>query len=73
MTGKSHGLLQLILGALQSLNVADMTGYLNFIPPKYSAILILVLTLVQGLVAWYNRYYNPDGTPAAQPFVKEEK
>jgi hypothetical protein len=35
------------------------------VPEKAKPYVVLVVSLAQGFVAWYNHYYNPDGTPAS--------
>lgn len=67
MTSKIHGVLQLVLGAVQAVNVANVQHYATFLPEKYAAVLIFVVSGLQGGLAIYNHYFNPNGTTAALP------
>lgn len=42
----------------------------GILPPEYSAPIALGIAAVQGIVAFVAHFKNPDGTPAAQPYVK---
>jgi hypothetical protein len=41
------------------------------IPEKYRTYIALTVGLAQALVAWHAQHVNPDGTPAATPYVKK--
>lgn len=43
----------------------------GIIPAKYQPYLQLVIGLAMSGLAWYNHYYNPDGSPATQAYVKK--
>lgn len=59
MTVKMHLLYQgLTLGA-HAVNL-----FSGVVPAKYQPFVSLALALVNAGLAWYNHYFNPDGTPA---------
>ena len=68
MTSKWTAVIQLALTALQGLNVASVTQYLDFLPPKWAALAVVLVGSLQGLLAWRAKFSNPDGTPATQPW-----
>jgi hypothetical protein len=41
------------------------------IPPKYQSGVMLIVGLAQTVVLWHQAHSNPDGTPAATPYVKK--
>lgn len=41
------------------------------VPPKYQSSVALIVGLAQAAVAWWAHVSNPDGTPAAVPYVKK--
>ena len=59
---------------LQILGFVGSAGTLVLpqIPDKYKPFIVLAISAAQGLLAWFNHYYNPDGTPAAVAY-KESK
>jgi hypothetical protein len=59
---------------LQGLALAAQYGNLatNVVPVKYKPLVTVGITAAQGILAWYNHYYNPDGTPAAVAYVKPQ-
>lgn len=44
----------------------------SIIPAKYQPAVALVVGLAQGVVAWRSHYFNPDGTPAATPYLQKK-
>ncbi len=64
MKSSTHAIVQALLATLQGLNAASLSGHLAFLPPKWSAVAVFALTTLQGAIALYNHYFNPDGTPA---------
>jgi len=44
--------------------------YAPFLPPKLQGTVTGILTVAQGAVAILAHQFNPDGTPAAQPYMK---
>ena len=44
--------------------------YAPFLPPKLQGTVTGILTVAQGAVAILAHQFNPDGTPAAQPYRK---
>jgi len=57
---------------LQALGFIVSTGTVvtNMVPPKYQPYVVLVISAAQGALAWYNHYYNPDGSHASVPWAK---
>lgn len=55
-----------VLGVL----VQVLTLSQHLVPPEYEATVVLLVTVVQAVTAWAGHTYNPDGTPAALPYVK---
>lgn len=43
----------------------------GWVPAKYQPIAAAVLGLIQAIVAVKAHSINPDGTPAAQPYIKK--
>ena len=43
----------------------------GLIPVKYQSYVALAVGLAQGLVAWHAHNVNPDGTPAAAPYLSK--
>lgn len=64
---------QIALGAAGSYGIAVATNVLpqaiQLIPPKYGWAVPVASMLVQGILAQRNLKHNPDGTPAAVPFL----
>lgn len=61
------------LGCVQLVAMAIQSGpeVWKVLPEKYHPLLHFVVSLIQAL-AWYSqRGYNPDGTVAAAPYMKE--
>lgn len=56
-------LFQLAALIVQFGNLAS--GYL---PPKYQATLLLIVGIAQAVVSYRAHKFNPDGTPATQPY-----
>jgi len=48
-----------VIAALQAVNIADVGGYISFLPPKYSSLIVMGLTGVQAIVGWYAHYVHP--------------
>ncbi len=61
-----HTLIQVLAFAL---NIATLLT--NIVPPVARPYLVLVVSAIQGFLAWYNHQYNPDGTPAIISYVKK--
>ena len=57
-------IFQVLAGAVQLGNYA-----LDIVPEKYKWIVMLVVGVAQVFQAHKAHFTNPDGTPAAQPFV----
>jgi hypothetical protein len=55
-----HTVGQVLLTLLQILNFES-----GVVPPKYMPFVTAGLSIIQGLLALYNHFFNPDGTPAA--------
>lgn len=64
MTRTIHSILQ-VLGFV----VSAGTMATNFVPDKYKPYVVLVVSAAQGVLAWYNHSFNPDGTPASVAYV----
>lgn len=49
---------------LQALGFVVSIGTLvsGQVPPKYQPYIVLVVSAAQGLLAWWNHYYTPQGT-----------
>lgn len=62
MKSSTHAIVQALLTAVQGLNVAELTGQLSFLPQKWVAVLTFVVATLQGALALYNHYFNPNGT-----------
>lgn len=69
MTQQMHATIHAILILLQTVAAADITKYVNFIPPKWAGLVMVIIAAVQGFVGWYNHNYNPDGTPSTTPYI----
>jgi hypothetical protein len=67
MKASTHGILQTLLTLLQGLNLADVQGYVTFLPPKWSAVAMFGLTTIQAGLGLYSHYFNPNGTSASLP------
>ncbi len=57
-------IFQVLAGIIQLGNYAT-----DFLPEKYKWIVGLVVGVAQVFQAYKAHFFNPDGTPAAQPFV----
>lgn len=62
MKVSTHTAIQTILTVLQGVNVANMSGYLSFLPAKWQAVAAFGLTTVQAALGVYNHYFHTDGT-----------
>ena len=47
--------------------------YSPFIPPPYAGMVQAGVTVLQATVAIIAHNFNPDGTPALAPYIKEVK
>jgi hypothetical protein len=58
--------IQIVATLIQCANVIS-----GLLPPAQQASLALIVGAVQGVVAAIAHFKNPDGTPAAEPYVKK--
>lgn len=62
MKVSTHVILQ-VLGLIISVGTVVQNG--AFVPTKYIPFVVLIVSAAQGLLAWFNHYYTPDGTKIA--------
>lgn len=60
--------IHLVLQAIGFL-INILTFATNVVPAKYQPYVVATVSLLQGLLAWYNHNFNPDGTPATVAYV----
>jgi len=67
MKVSTHVIIQILATIIQVGNmVLPIAG-------KYQMYVTLIVSLAQAGLAWYNQYFNPDGTSASVPYIKENK
>jgi hypothetical protein len=54
---------------LGTVDIATLTGYIDWLPPKYAHAAIGALAVIQQLYLIYARWHNPDGTAATAAYV----
>jgi hypothetical protein len=59
---------------LQALGFVVSAGTMmtNVVPPKYQPLVVAVVSFAQALLAWYNHYFNPDGTPSTVAYIAKK-
>lgn len=63
MSSKTQGWLQIVGTVISAGTVAA-----GILPPMYGAIIVAAIGLAKAVLAVRGHYFNPDGTPAAQPY-----
>ena len=66
MKFSTHLISQILLMTLQGANQV-----IDIVPAKYKPVVVLVLGVIQAVYALVSHFSNPDGTPAALPYVKK--
>lgn len=62
MNIKWHTIVQIVATFIQGINIADITGYVSFLPPKYAAVVLFVVSTGQAALGLWNHYFHPDGS-----------
>ncbi len=50
-----------------------LNAFSGMVSPKWQPIVLLVVTFLQGMVAWWAHQSNPDGTSAKVAYTPPEK
>lgn len=58
MKVSTHVILQ-VLGFIVSIGTLVQNG--SIVPSKYEPFVVGTVSLAQGIMAWYNHYYTPQG------------
>lgn len=64
----THIILQVLGFAIQIGNLVS-----GVVPPKAQPYVLLVVSLAQAGLGWYNHNFNPDGTPASVAYIPPPK
>lgn len=59
-----HTIAHFVAMLIHAIAALDISGFVGFLPHKTASWIMVIVGGAQSLIAIYNHFFNPDGTPA---------